>query len=113
LFISLGTRSADGRPLAHIQNTKLYPGCVDIFGHLAAKRVNFTDEMSLGLSANRWITGHQGNGIKINRQQESFLPHARRSQGRFATGMAGSDNYNVIMLVIKDHSFFLTSTIKP
>ena len=56
--------------------------------------------MALGLPANRRITGHQGNRIQVNRQQQGLLPHTRRRQRRFATSMASADDYHVIMLVV-------------
>ena len=110
LFVSLGPRGADRRPLAHVQDTKLNAGRIDILRHFAAEGVDLPDEMPFGLSANRWIAGHQGDRIQINRQQQGFLPHTCRRQRRFTTGMAGPDDNHVIMLVVKNHCFVLFST---
>ena len=64
--------------------------------HLSAQRINLPRQMSLGQSANRRVAGHLADGISVHRQQQSLATHPCCSQRGFDSGMAGTDDNDVV-----------------
>jgi hypothetical protein len=76
----------------------VYAGRVDVYGHLAAKGVDFPDNLSFRKPANSGVTAHLANGIQVPGKEKSGKPHACRRQGGFGSGMPGADNDYVVSL---------------
>jgi hypothetical protein len=92
----LGPGRSNGRAFFGIQNPKLNPRLIDCAPHLATERIYLFDQVSLANTANRWITGHLSNVIKIQCEHESFTSHASRSETRLNAGMARANHYYII-----------------
>ena len=56
--IHLGARRAHGESLAGIQVLELDAGGVGTEGHLATQCIDLTDQVSLALPTDGWVTGH-------------------------------------------------------
>ena len=78
LFIALCPGTPNTRPLARVEHPHLDCCRVSVDGHFATKGVNFANDMSLGQSADRRVTTHLANGIKIHRQEERLCTHPGR-----------------------------------
>ncbi|GHO68481.1 hypothetical protein KSC_073730 [Ktedonobacter sp. SOSP1-52] len=69
LLITLRAQGLNRWPLTGIQQAHLDKGAVGIAPDLAAKGINLLDQVSLGRSTHRRVTGHQGHAIQIHREQ--------------------------------------------
>jgi hypothetical protein len=96
LQVPLSPGRSYSRAFLSIQSPELYSGLIDILGHLPAKGINFLDQVSLGQSADGWVTGHPRDSIYIDCEKKRRVPQAGASQGGFAPGVAGPDNDDVI-----------------
>ena len=65
--------------------------------HHPTQRVDFAHQVTLGDAADGGVAGHLGDKIGVEGEQGGTQSHARRSHGRFAAGMTGSDDGNIEM----------------
>ena len=92
---------AHGRAFGVVQNAELDAAFVRGQRHRTAHRVNFLDQVALANTANRRVAAHLAQGFNVVAQQQGFAAHARRSQRRFGSGMAATDNDHVKFLGVK------------
>jgi hypothetical protein len=67
------------------------------FAHDATQGVYFANQMTLGDAANCRITGHLSDQVQVHRNQSAFQTQARAGSGRFASGVARTYYYDVII----------------
>ena len=103
-FVCLGPESLYRIALAGVQHPHLDAGFIGCQSHLSSQGVDFPDQMAFGWSPHGRIAGHQGNIVHGQGGQQGLLPHPCRCQSRFASGMAGSHHYHIIMIHY-DHAF--------
>ncbi len=93
--IGLGAGGADGRSFRGVEHPELDAPPVGDFSHQPAERVDFADDVSFRGPADRGIAAHLPDGVEIHREQKRFCSHPGRRMGRFAAGMAGSDDKHI------------------
>src|SRR6185436_16716198 len=74
--ISLRPRRLDRGASGTVQKPKLNPGPIDHPAHNSAKRVYLPDKMTFGDAANRGVTGHLADQIKIDGDERSCSAEA-------------------------------------
>src|ERR1044071_1519027 len=69
LFIALSSWCPHCRPLLGVQHPKLKSAHIGCFTHFSTHCVDFSSQMPLGQSANRWIARHLADGIRVDCQK--------------------------------------------
>ena len=64
--------------------------------HLTAERIDLFDQMTFAYPADRGITGHLTNVIKIQGQHQRLTPHTSCCERRLYTRMAGTNYYYIV-----------------
>ncbi|MNE39154.1 hypothetical protein D3C80_1330880 [compost metagenome] len=105
VFIRLGTQCMNRRSFACIKHAQLNKGLINVAAHLAAQRIDFTDDMSFGRTADRRITWHECHHIQVNRNHQCFAAHPGCSQSSLAAGMAGAYDHYVIAASFITHFY--------
>ena len=106
LFVTLGARSPDARPLARVQHPKLDAGGVGIEPHHAAERVDFPDHVALRKTADRGIARHLADRIGVLGEHQGLAAKPRRGHRRFNAGMARANDNHVVRLGIIEFAHF-------
>ncbi len=96
-LVGLRTPRTHGGSLARIQKSKLDSGLVGRQAHLAAERVNLADQVALADTADRRVARHLADMVEVEREHQRARTHPGRSQRGFDTGMAGTDDDNVVV----------------
>ena len=65
IFISLPAKALHRRALAAVKHTDLQKRFICVYTHFAAKRVDFTDNLTFCSSADGRIARHKGYAVKI------------------------------------------------
>lgn len=73
--------------------------CVGYLAHDATQGVDFADQMAFGDAADGGVAGHLRDEIDVECIESGLEAHAGGGHGRFASGVAGADNYHVEMFV--------------
>jgi len=92
LFVALRPRRPDGRAPRSIQQAELDADRVSDLAHDAAERVDFANQVTLRDATHRRIARHLRDQVDVERVERSLQPHARRSHGGLASGMASADD---------------------
>ena len=95
LAISLGPRSAHGRPFAAIEQAKLNAGGICNAAHQTIQRVDFTDQMAFAKPADGWVARHGADAGKALGDERGARAHASGSRCSFAAGMPTTDDNDV------------------
>lgn len=103
LFVALGARGSDTRPLGGVKHAALDGSGVRVECHEAAEGVNLADYVALGQAADRWVAGHLAHGVGILREEEGLATKARRGQRGLDPGMAGAEDDDVVRFWVREH----------
>jgi hypothetical protein len=95
LLVGLRAGRMHRRPLAAVEHAELDAGRIDCPTHFAAERIDLTDDLPFGNSADRRIAAHLADGVAIHREQRGPRAEPRRRQRRLHTGVPGADHHNV------------------
>jgi len=95
--VGLGPGRPDRRTLAGVEAAELDAGGVYVSGHLSAQGIDFLDQVALGQTADGRVAAHGSDGIGVAKENSGAAAHAGRGQGRFAAGMAGADDDDVVL----------------
>ncbi len=106
-FIHLRSQSLHRRSFAEIKHPYMRKALIYVSAHFAAQSINFSDKLGFGGSSYGAVARQKCYTVKIDGQQKGGTSHSSRSQGRFASGMAGTYNDNIISFFI-DHNYFPT-----
>ena len=93
--VRLCAQRVHGRALAAVEQTILNARRIRCTSHFAAKRINFTHQMSLCRAANGGITWHIADGIQIDGKNNGFQSQSCARQCRLDARMTGTDDCNV------------------
>ena len=96
-LVTLRARRPDCGAAGGIQQTELDAHCVGDLAHDPAKCIHFPHQMALGDASDRGVARHLCNEIQVETEQCCPQAHARCGHGRFASGVAGTHNYNVVL----------------
>ncbi len=88
ILVRLGADRLDRLPLRGVEHAKLDTSGVGYPPHLAAEGVDLAHQVALANAADRRVARHQGDGVEREGEAGGARPHARRRQGRLATGVA-------------------------
>jgi hypothetical protein len=102
-FIALRTRRPDGGTPAGIEQTELNPNGIGHFAHHAAKRVDFTNEMTLRDAAHGGIAGHLCDQVRIHRDHGGLHAEPSARTRSFAASVAAADDD---YLITSGHGYF-------
>jgi hypothetical protein len=91
----LRARSPDGWTFASIEHPELNHGEVGSPSHDSSERIDLPDHCALGNATNCRIARHLTDGFQRARDQPDPSSKSSCCNGRFGSGVAGSDNYNV------------------
>ena len=78
LFIALCSWTSNARAFAGIKHSDLDGGSIGIYSHLAAKSIDFTDDMPLGKTPDGGVTTHLADTIEVHSEEHSFRAHPGR-----------------------------------
>ena len=95
LAVGLGARTADGRTLAAIEQTKLDAALVGDAAHEAVERIDLADEVALAKAADGGVAGHRADGREPMGQQRRARAHARGRSRGLTAGVAAADDDDV------------------
>jgi len=95
-LVGLGAQRLYRGPFGHVEQADLDEIGVDRAPHLPAQGVDLAHEVALARAAHAGIARHLGNQVQVHRQQQRARSHARRSEGRLASGVPGADDDHVI-----------------
>ncbi|MNC28154.1 hypothetical protein D3C75_763530 [compost metagenome] len=95
-FICLRAQGMNCWTFTRVEHPQLNKSLVDVTAHLSAKRIDFTDYMSFGRTADRRITWHECHHIQVNSNHQSIAAHPGRSKSSLAAGMSGAYDHYVI-----------------
>jgi hypothetical protein len=91
----LGPRLPNGRPTAAIQQLELKSSRINGLAHQPAKRVYLSDQMAFSGSADRWVAGHQRDGLAIERTQPDRTTKPGRRPRRLDAGVTRANNHYI------------------
>jgi len=103
----------DGGAAGGIERPILETSQVGVETHLAAKRVQFDNQVGFGKSADSRVAGHEAQGVAAGSDEHRFAAHSRGGEGGFASGVARTDNKNVSRLPVALFFFSIHSHIIP
>ena len=95
-----------GRAFAAVEHSELDAGGVDHLTHRSAKGVDFADDLPLADAADRRVAAHLADRVAVGRQQGCFCAEARGGERGLGTGMACTDDEDVVMVGDFWHDFF-------
>ena len=95
-LIRLCTQRMNCRSLGFVQHFRLNKRLINIDSHLAAKRINLTNQVPLGASADIRITRHQGNTVYTHGKNNCLKSQSRTGKRRLASRMSRSHNCHII-----------------
>ena len=98
VFISLSSERVNRRSFSSIKHLALKKGFIDVYSHLSAHSIYFSNQMSLSCSTYRRVTRHHGNCFEVDRKHQGLFSHSSCCQRRFTSGVACSHNYNIIFI---------------
>ena len=78
LLVALDARGLDGGPFGCVEEPELDTSHIRGDAHLSAEGIDLANDLSLGLSADGWVTAHLCDGVDIPSQQENVGAHAGR-----------------------------------
>ena len=99
LLICLSTKGMYRRTLGTIQHFGLNKSLINIFSHLTAKSIQFTNQMSLRTSTYIRVTRHQRNTLCAYRKHDRIQSQSRPCQRSLTASMTSTDHYYVIILL--------------
>ena len=103
VLVVLGAGGVNRRALFGVQGAVLNGGPVGDPGHLPAQGVDLLDQLALGHAADGRAAGHGRQLVQIDGQQQHRAPHAGGGQGRFAAGVAGADDDDIVFFFVTRH----------
>ena len=99
LLISLSTKGMHCRAFGTVQHFGLNKSLINIFSHLTAKSIQFTNQMSLRTSTYIRVTRHQRNTLCAYRKHDRIQSQSRPCQRSLTASMTSTDHYYVIILL--------------
>ena len=96
-LVALRSRRPDRGPAGGIQQAELDADSVGDLAHNPAQRIYFPHQVPLGDAANGGIARHLRDQVQIETEQRCPQAHARSRHRRFAPGVPGTHNYNVVL----------------
>ena len=94
--VSLRTRAPHCRALRAVEHAKLNRRLVGDNAHLSAKSIYFPDYLTFSNATNCRIATHLRNLVHIHSDEQRLRAKIGSSARSLTTGMAGTDNYNVV-----------------
>src|SRR5579883_181746 len=96
LLVALRPQCLYGWSFAGVEHANLDEGAVGIARRFATQGVDLAQEMPLGRSSHRGITGHERNTIEVHGDEQGRAAHARRRQRGFAASVPGANDDYVV-----------------
>jgi hypothetical protein len=103
LFVALGAGSADARAFVAVQHSALDCRGVGVQSHESAERVNFTNDMAFGESADGGVARHLADGVEVLRKHDDLASEAAGCHGGFNSGVSCADNCDIVNFRIDEH----------
>jgi hypothetical protein len=95
-FVGLGSRRSNCRPLFSIEGSELNSGVINSSTHLAAEGVDLFDQMALANTANRGVTRHLADVVKIEGEHQGLTSHTRGCQASFDTSVPRANDDHIV-----------------
>ena len=92
--IGLNALGINGSALAEVERAGLQRDLVGSAPHFSAQCVDLIDEVALGSTADRGVTGHIGNGIEREGKEDGVHTHTRSGESRLHACVPCSDDGN-------------------
>ena len=99
--VSLRTQRMYGRTFAAVEHAVLDACRIRCTRHFAAQRVNLADEMPLGCTADRWVTGHIADRVQVDCKTGGFHPQPCSGQRGLNACMTRPYHGNIIWFSCK------------
>src|SRR3990167_6570134 len=106
-LIGLCPRTTYGWALFGVEHVELDGRGVSDPGHLTPQGIYLPDQLSLGHTPDCRVTGHLGNGVRVNGEEDGPLSHPCRSQCRLTARMATAYYDYVKIVVHRGLNFFI------
>jgi hypothetical protein len=94
-FIALGAGRPDRRSAAGIQEAELNADGVGDFAHDSAKRIDLTNQVTLGDTPDGGIAGHLRNQVGIHRDHGGPETNPGAGPRGFAASVTAADNHDI------------------
>lgn len=95
--IALSTRTPHSRSLGTVEHSELDSCKVSDTAHLTAKCIYLSDYLAFSYTTHSRVTAHLRNFVHVHSYQQRTRTDTGSRMGRLAPGMAGADNYNIII----------------
>ena len=95
-LVALDPDGADSGSARGVEGAILEACEVGIEAHFTAEGIEFNDEVGLGESADGGVAGHQAEGVALGGDEEGFAAHPGGGEGGFASGMAGTNDEDIV-----------------
>ena len=105
-LVGLGATRTHRRAFRSVQPFHLNAGFVDTSCHFAAKRADFSHQMTFSRAADAWVTWHQSNRRQVHGQQQSISAKSCAGQRGFAAGMPAAHHNDI--KAERHRDYFLT-----
>src|ERR1039457_5518281 len=99
LLIHLRARRPDGRAAAGVEQPELDADRVAESAHDAAKGVDLAHQVAFGDASDGGVARHLRHQVEVHGDHGGAETHAGRGARRFAPGVAGADDHDVVPLV--------------
>ena len=96
IAVDLGAGRAHRRPLAGVQRAELDTAMIRRRRHDAAECVDLPDQMPFADTADSRIAAHLAEGLDTLGEQQGARAGASRGEGRLGTGVAATDDDDVV-----------------
>ena len=94
-LVTLRPRGLHGRSFRFVQEPELDRSEVCVDRHLPAERIDFPNDLALGLATNRGIAAHLGDRVDIPSQEQGGGTHSGGNHRGLDTCMTGAANDHV------------------
>jgi hypothetical protein len=97
-FVALRAWGPDGGSAAGVEQAELDSDGVGDFAHDAAEGVDFADKVAFGDAADGGVAGHLRDEVEVHGDHRGAEAQAGAGSGGFATGVAGSDDDDLVAM---------------